>query len=94
MEAVQRFALKMVTHRWDLGYNDLLKIVDIPKLEKRRLYLKLIQVFKIVHGLCYFTPDIFEQRVSRTQSDWQDPTPSNVPMPVPTATIIHLSQVV
>ena len=58
---MQRFALKTVTHWWDLGYNDLFRAVEIPKLEKRRLYLQLIQVFKIVHGLCHFTPDIIKQ---------------------------------
>ena len=63
LEAVQRFALKMVTHRWDLSYNELLSIVGIPKLEKWRLCLKLILVFKIVLGLCYFPPGIIKQHV-------------------------------
>ena len=45
-----RFALKMLTYRWDLSYNELLSVVGIPKLKERRLCLKPIQVFKIVRA--------------------------------------------
>ena len=38
--------------------NDLLRIVDIPKLEERRLCQELFHVCKIIQGICYFTPDI------------------------------------
>ena len=54
LEAVQKFALKLIRQQWDLGYEELLTITDVPKLGEWRLQLKLAQVFKIVHGLCYF----------------------------------------
>ena len=59
LEAVQKFALKVISRQWDLSYEQLVSITDIPKLSERRLHLKLAQVFKIVHGLCYFPEDIF-----------------------------------
>ena len=59
LEAVQRFALRIVSHQWDATYGDLLNIIHIQKLEERRLKLKLIQVYKIAHGLCYFPDNTF-----------------------------------
>ena len=59
LEAVQRFALKLISRRWDLGYEEMLSIANVPRLDDRRLHLKLAQVFKIVHGLCYFPENIF-----------------------------------
>ena len=59
LEAVQKFALKLISRQWDLGYEELLSITDVPKLGERRLQLKLAQVFKNVHGLCYFPEDVF-----------------------------------
>ena len=59
LEAVQKFALKLISQQWDLGYEELLSVTDVPKLGERRFHLKLAQVFKIVHGLCYFPEDIF-----------------------------------
>ena len=60
LENVQKFALKLVSHQWDRGYDELLDLADIPKLSERRLHLKLAQVFKIMHGLCYFPDNIFQ----------------------------------
>ena len=59
LEAVQKFALKLISRQWDLGYEEMLSIANIPRLSERRLHLKLAQVFKIVHGLCYFPENIF-----------------------------------
>ena len=59
LEAVQRFALRIISHQWDATYEDLLSIVQCQKLEERRLKLKLTQVYKIAHGLCYFPDNIF-----------------------------------
>ena len=56
LEAVQKFALKLVSRRWDCGYDELPDLVGIPTLCERRLHLKLAQVFKIIHNLGYF-PD-------------------------------------
>ena len=41
LEAVQKFALKLVSHRWDTSYEELLRLVDVPMLGERRLHLKL-----------------------------------------------------
>ena len=54
LEAVQKFALRLISQPWDSGYDELLSITNIPRLDERRLHLKL---FKIVHGLCYFPED-------------------------------------
>ena len=67
LEAVQRFALKLVSRQWDLGYEELLNNVgDIPKLCNRRLQLRLAQVFKIIHGLCYFPEHVFVTQPSHS----------------------------
>ena len=59
LEDVQRFALRVISHQWDSTYEDLLSIVKIPKLQERRLKLKLTLVYKIAHGLCYFPAGVF-----------------------------------
>ena len=59
LEAVQKFALKLVSHRWDTSYEELLRLVDVPMLGER-LHLKLAHVYKIVHGLYYFPEDVFQ----------------------------------
>ena len=74
LESVQKFVLKLVSHQWDSSYDEFLSLVDVPKLSERRLNLKLAQVFKIVHGLCYFPDNIFRMqpsysnRLSRTDT--------------------------
>ena len=58
LESVQKFALRVSSKQWDLGYSELLDACNLPTLENRRLYMKLCHLFKIVHGLCYFPPGI------------------------------------
>ena len=53
-----------MSRRWDCGYDELLDLVGIPTLCERRLHLKLVQVFKIIHSLCYFPEDIFQMQSS------------------------------
>ena len=65
LESVQKFALKLVSRRWDAGYEELTNLVDLPQLRRRRLHLKLAQVYKIVHELCDF-PEVFQMQVSRS----------------------------
>ncbi len=61
-----------LSSEWDRGYLELLNMFDMPSLENRRLYLKkLFHLFKIVHGLCYFPPDIIVP----------NPNPSHFPRP-------------
>ena len=59
LENVQKFALRMASKQWDSGYQDLLDLENIASLADRRLELKLALLYRIVHGLCYFPPDIF-----------------------------------
>ena len=44
LESVQKFALKLIYHRWESGYEELISLVNISKLSNRRLHLKLAQV--------------------------------------------------
>ena len=39
VENVQKYGLKMCLKRWDLGYQELLHLTQIPTLENRRIYL-------------------------------------------------------
>ena len=64
LEDVQKFALRMATKQWDSGYQELLDIMNIPSLADRRLQLKLALLYKIVHGMCYFPPDILCPRTN------------------------------
>ena len=69
VENVQKYGLKMCLKRWDLGYQELLHLAQIPTLENRRIYLKLCTLFKIIHGLFPFTPDVFMPQPSRYNYD-------------------------
>ena len=72
IEDVEKFAIKVVTRRWDAGYQELLNMVNIPSIESRRLQSCMCTLYKIVHSLCYFPPDIISQRPSFSkQSDRQ-----------------------
>ena len=62
LEDVQKFGLRLASHRWGASYNELLDLFDLPSHEDCRLHLKLGLLFKIVHGLCYY-PDIPPFRV-------------------------------
>ena len=62
LEDVQKFGLRLASHRWDASYNELLDLFDLPSHEDRRLHLKLGLLFKIVQGLCYY-PDVPPFRV-------------------------------
>ena len=41
LESVQKFALRVSSKQWDLGYSELLDTCNLPTLENRRLYMKL-----------------------------------------------------
>lgn len=71
IEDVEKFAMRVITRRWDTGYQDLLNMVNIPSLESRRMHSSMCTLYKIVHGLCFFPPDIvlhghnYSQRTNR-----------------------------
>ena len=52
--AVQMFALRVISHQLDTIYEYLLSLVNIQKLQERRLKLKLTMAYKTAHCLCYF----------------------------------------
>ena len=41
-------------------------MTNLPSLADRRLYLKLCSLYKIVHDLSYFPPDIVVPKVTRS----------------------------
>ena len=59
----------MCLKQWDLGYQDLLDLSQLPTLENRRLYLKLCTLYKIIHGYFYFPSNVFVPQVNR-HSRW------------------------
>ena len=68
LENVQKFAMKMCLKQWDLGYQELLELSQLPSLQNRRLYLKLCTLYKIIHGYFYFPSNVFVPQVSRNNS--------------------------
>ena len=48
----------MATKQWDLGYQELVDIMNVLSFDDRRLQLKLALLYKIAHGMCYFPSDI------------------------------------
>ena len=67
LENTQKFALKLITRNWDSSYQDLLALADLPSLSSRRLHVKLSQLYRIVHGLCYFPEGIVQMRPSQSE---------------------------
>ena len=66
LEKVQRFACRMATKRWDAGYDEQLDLLNLPSLVYTRAHLKLCQLYKIIHCLCYFPDDIFTYGTNST----------------------------
>ena len=65
IEDVEKRAMRVITKRWDMGYWDLLNTVkysQISSLESRRLHTSMSTMYKIVHDVCYFPPDVIQQR--------------------------------
>ena len=92
LENVQKFAMKLITRKWDQGYAQLTEMVDLPTLQSRRLHLKLYHVFRIVHGLCDF-PSTFHETSSYC-GDVPDLTYFTSPLLEQTHSYTHLYLVV
>ena len=58
LEKIQQFASKICTKTWDCSYNELLDRLQLPTLAQRRLHLSLCFMYRIIHGLMYFPPNI------------------------------------
>ena len=65
-ESTQKCACKMTIRKWGKGYDELLNMTNLPSLADRRLYLKLCSLYKIVHNLSYFPPNIIVPKVTRS----------------------------
>ena len=53
----------LVSHRWD---EELIRLVNVPMLSERRLHLKLVEVYKILHGLWDFPGDILQIQLAHS----------------------------
>ena len=62
LESIQKFACRVCLKQWDLDYDSMLQLLDIPPLSTRRKYLKLTTMYNIVGSHSYFPPDIFVQQ--------------------------------
>jgi hypothetical protein len=59
LESVQRRFTKKITGLSSLSYNERCELLNIDKLELRRLRIDLIMCYKIIHGLVALTSDDF-----------------------------------
>ena len=51
LEGVQKFAMKLITRKWDQGYTQLMQMVDLPSLQ-----LDLSRDYKLLCEACKITP--------------------------------------
>ncbi len=69
LENVQKQALKICNKQWDLGYQALLDISQLPSLANRRTHFKLCTLFKIVNGLLDFPPNVIIPTACRSRNN-------------------------
>ena len=86
LESVQKFALKICAHCWDINYLELLDMFNISNLETRRIYLCLMTFHKLVNGSFHFPPDTLLQyspvRATRQSAKYKNPLCKNTLLPV------------
>ena len=58
LEAVQKFASKVCLKMWDLDYNTMLQLLNLPPLSVRREYLKLTAMYMAIHTTLPYLPTI------------------------------------
>ena len=58
----------MCAKQWDLGYPDLLNLLNVPSLVDHRNYLSLGTTYKVVNELVYFPNDVFVPRTTTLRS--------------------------
>ena len=58
LENVQKFALRVCFKKWSSSYEDLLHLSKLQSLHDRRSFLSLTTLFKIIHNIVYFPPDL------------------------------------
>ena len=60
LERVQKFATKICLKQWHMThYEEMLQTLNIPSLQFRRSYMKLVFLFKVMNDLVYFPSGIF-----------------------------------
>ena len=55
LEAVQKFACKVCLKMWDLDYNTMLQLLNLPPLSVRREYLKITAMYTIIFKMAIHT---------------------------------------
>ena len=60
LESVQKFACKVCLKQWNLDYDSMLQLLNIPPLSARRNFLKLTTMYKII-GNFYLPPGVYVQ---------------------------------
>ena len=71
LEPVQKFACKVRLKQWDMDYDSMLQLLNLPSLSVCRKYLKLTTMYNIVSGHMDFPSSIFvhvNQQHRRAQS--------------------------
>ncbi len=53
LEKVQKFALKVCTKSWNSTYSSLLSQTDLPRLDQRRVQLKLSFLYQLINSLTF-----------------------------------------
>ena len=64
IKSVQKFALLICSHEWNLDYHTLLHSFGLPPLSSRRDYLRLLTLYKIIFQYFHFPPILTPANVS------------------------------
>ena len=68
IDHVQKFDLRICSKEWEKEHTKLLDYFKLPTLQNLCLYLKICHLYKIIHGLCYFSPAIIISNTTFTHS--------------------------
>ena len=50
LESVPKFSLRVCSKQWNTDYNTLRAIYNLPRFEKRRMFLRLTYLFNLLKG--------------------------------------------
>ena len=68
VESVQRNVTKRISGCSSLTYDERLKALKLPRLNTRREYFDLLEMYKVIHGFSHVSTNIkmqFQKRLSR-----------------------------
>ena len=63
----QECALRLCNKQWDLDYDSLLFVCELPLLATRRKYFNLCMMYKIINHHIHFPEHVFVQQVTPLQ---------------------------